>query len=240
MLRAEWPEGLSGSDSVRYVAAYVEQWIQNELLYQAARRQGIADSPSVRRRVQQAERAIVVGAFLTQWARKQPIELSDEEVRAYFAAHREEFRLREDYALVRYLATFTREQAEQARRALLERRPWPEIVRRYAADTAAAWAVSRAFHPISRLLRPYESLNRLVQVLRPGEVAPVVELEGLYHVLQLVERRPAGSEPEWDWVRQDVRQRLELLRRKQQLDALVQELRRQIPVRVADTLRNRG
>nr|BCX01260.1 MAG: hypothetical protein KatS3mg041_1306 [Bacteroidota bacterium] len=235
-LRRDWPEGLTGPDSVRYVAAYVEQWIQQELLYQAAREAGMLDSLSVRRRIQAAERAIAVGAFLSRWAAQQPVALSEEEMRAYFEAHRDEFRLSEDYVQIRYLATFTRQAAEEARRALLAGRPWPEVVHQYAADTAVAGMLSRGFHPISRLLQPSESLNRLLGVLRPGEVSPVVEWNGLYHVVQLVERRPVGSLPEWEWVRQEVRQRLEIMRRKQRLEELVQQLRRRIPVEVADTV----
>jgi hypothetical protein len=56
-------------------------------------------------------------------------------------------------------------------------------------------------------------------------VTPVIETDGLAHLLQLVDRVPAGAIPELAWIEDQVRRQLTIDARKQMYERQVQRLR---------------
>ncbi|NNE70233.1 MAG: peptidyl-prolyl cis-trans isomerase, partial [Rhodothermales bacterium] len=60
---------------------------------------------------------------------------------------------------------------------------------------------------------------------REGRTTPVIEDRGLYHIVQVVERVPAGTLPKRQWIEASLRQQLQVESRKLLYARLVQRLR---------------
>ncbi len=209
----------------------VEQWITNELLHQEAQRLRLRDETEVQRLLEENERSVLVNALVTHFYEENPISPSSSEIRAYFENHEEQFRLRESFAHVRYLKASNRADAEGARTMLQQAPPverdsiWSVAIDRYASDDALSDEISSTYFPESKIFIDNPPLRNTVSDLLGGQIAPIVEADSVFHVVQLVERIPAGTIPEPAWVEDEVVRRLMLHGRKQLYSRQVQRLR---------------
>lgn len=213
----------------------VEQWVTRSLLLQEAERLNLREDPTVQRRMKEQERSILVTALTDRIYTEAELGPSETEIRNFFQSNRGQMVLREPFVRVRHLSTPTRDQADLVRTTLQEAatagRPldstFTALIDRYATFPDQAHRLTAKFVPESRLFghRPY--VRDELTELGDGEIAPVVEDDSLFHVLQLVERIPEGSEPELAWVEDEIRRRLTIRSRKQMYAREVQRLRNQ-------------
>ena len=112
-------EGISivqdSSDARRMV---IDRWITMKVLHQEALRRGLAKSPAVQRRLQEVGQSILVQSLLDRLYEEHDLSPSAGETQTYFERHKNQFRLREPFVRVRYLQTYSLDDAVTARRAL--------------------------------------------------------------------------------------------------------------------------
>lgn len=220
-------------DSATARQQVIDQWVKGRLLAAEARRQGLPEQSEVRRLLADNERAVLAAALIDQFFEANPADPTDEEIASYFEANRSRLTLREPYLRLRLIATDTEARATQARTALVRaiQTPaftdslWTLTVQEYSTDPEGAYALSQAFLPESRIAGLEPSVAQLARTLNPLEVGPVTESNGRYLVVQLLDRAPAGSEPQIEWVREELRQRLAIEARTSMLSRQVQQLK---------------
>ena len=231
----------AGLDSATARQQVIEQWVTGELLAQEARRQGLLTRTDVRRQLAESERSVLAAALIESFFEANPAEPTPAEERAYFARYRADLALREPYVRLRHLRVPSQARAAQAATAL---RPldasvrgdslWRMAVRAYTPDeatTTGALALAAAYLPESRLTELDEALARRVAALQPGQTAEPFASGNAWHAVQLVDRQPAGTAPQFAWVRDEIRQRLAIEQRRQMLARQVQQLRSQAQAR---------
>ena len=227
----------AGQDTTEVRERLVQQWVTQALLYREAARRGLGDDPDVQRRLRENERSVLVSALLDELYREEAAPVSPAAMQTYFQQHREQLRLREPFVRVRHLATASEAEATSARRQMRDAPPasadslWQALARDVARDPQAAVALSSTYHPEARLFTTQPALAQALGGLRPGDVAPVLAADGLFHVLQLVDRVPAGTVPELGWVEAELRERLAIEARKQMVERQVQRLRNEAMAR---------
>ncbi|BBM69506.1 peptidyl-prolyl cis-trans isomerase [Rhodothermus marinus] len=229
-------------DSTEASQQVIEQWITNQLLYQEALRRGLRNDPEVQRLLEENERSVLISALLERLYQEEEAGAEGQpgpaEVQAYYERYKEQLRLREPYVRVRYLHTTREEDARTVHRTLREATAvsdslWEALVDRYADNPEEARLLASRYFPASRLFTAavLTPLREALQRLRDGDVAPIIEIDGHYHVLQLVERLPAGTLPELRWIYDEVAQQARIQARKQIYARLVQRLRNEARVR---------
>ncbi|HEX8299396.1 MAG TPA: hypothetical protein VF594_09580, partial [Rubricoccaceae bacterium] len=92
------PAGIDRAEARRQI---VEPWVRRELLAQHARATGLAGQPDVRRRLADAERAVLEAAVLDRLADQ--TVATDAQIAAYYAAHPDDFTSTEESVRVRHL-----------------------------------------------------------------------------------------------------------------------------------------
>jgi hypothetical protein len=105
------------------------------------------------------------------------------------------------------------------------------LLSQYVDQPAESRRLAATFVPESRLFGHHPYVRDELAELGPAQISPVVEDDSLFHVIQLVERIPAGSEPELRWVKDQIRRRLTIRSRKQMYAREVQQLRNQAAAR---------
>ncbi len=220
-----------GLDSAAARQQVIEQWVTAELLAQEARRRGLQDEEGVRRSLAESERAVLGGALVEHFFAANPGSPTDEELAAYFEEHRAALTLREPYVRVRLLRTQSQSQAETARASLARAGNvpfadslWRMVAREYADDPAGALAMSNTYMAESRLRAAGDVLADAAATLGPGQ-ATVIPIAGMYHVLQVVDRQQEGAPARLEWIRDDLRERIAIDRRRALLARQVQSLR---------------
>ncbi len=235
LLRSELDRALRSipvpQDSMEARQQIIEQWVTNELMYQEALRRGLRQDDEVQRLLEESERAVLVNALLSQLYEENVVEPTSSEKKAYYESHREQLRLRESFARVRYLRAANRTNAEGARRMLQQAAPadrdsiWALAINRYASDQALSREISTNYYPESRIFIDRPKLREALSGLLGGQLAPVIESDSVFDVVQLVERVPSRAIPEPAWIDEELVRRLVIQSRKQLYARQVQRLR---------------
>jgi hypothetical protein len=229
-----------GSDTVEARKQIIEQWVTRAVLYEEALRRNLDDEPAVQERIRRQQQSVLVNELTTQLhSGRGQASFSDADVQAYYDEHRRKLRLREPFVHVFFLTTRSLRRAQTVQSTLRaspkEQRAdkWARLVATYAQNTSEARELAARYHPQDRLFRTSSPLHRQLRRLRPGETAPIFEMDSLYHVLHLVDRADAGTIPEPAWVEAEIRRRLRLRARKQMYAREVERLRNEARARGA-------
>lgn len=156
-----------------------------------------------------------IDALLADGLKKEP---TDQEIAAWYEAHRQDF-VRPERVRLRQILTEDRASAESALRQLAAGADFGELARRLSRDPSAGTGGYQG--ELSRENLP-PAFADVIFSLQPGEVSKVVPADYGFHVFQVMERFPAGVVP-LEEARGEVRERL----RQELADRLLAELVRE-------------
>ncbi|MBO6577309.1 MAG: peptidyl-prolyl cis-trans isomerase [Rhodothermales bacterium] len=223
--------GVAGqADSLDAARQVLEQWVTNQLLFAEALRRGIDRDPGVRKNVEEAERAVVVDALLEELYGEAADGPTPEEVLDYYNQNQERLRLVEPYVRLRYIMTDSLELAREVRRSLArldssDTAAWEDLVARASDVPDLSFSLASSLVPETRAFSEYPQVAATVEALQPGRTGAVVADRGVYHIVQVLERVPAGTVPRQTWIEGALRQQLRIESRKLLYARLVQRLR---------------
>lgn len=152
-------------------------------------------------------------------------EPTDQEVAAWYEAHRQEF-VRPERVRLRQILTEDRAAAEKALQEISDGADFGEVAQRLSRDPSASTGGYQG--ELSRDNLP-PAFADVIFSLEPGEVSKVVPADYGFHVFQVLEHLPAGSVP-LEEARDEIRERLRQERADRLLADLVREGRSQYNV----------
>jgi peptidyl-prolyl cis-trans isomerase C len=239
-----------GADSLARVRvksmAFINEWVVGELLYQEAQRRGLADSDQLRKQLEATRKRLAVEALLDKEVYGAADEVSDDDVAGAFKKNVASFALREEIARVSYALFSDRDEANQFRAAVLRGSSWEDALAARTRDSVHAHglrAVARNQYFTQATLFPDE-LWKLARTLPREEVSYVVKTATGYCVLTVHSVKHVGETPEFDYVKNEVRDRLLIDRRRVRYEQLVSDLRSrhkvEVNLSVADTAGGTG
>ncbi len=163
------------------------------------------------------------------------IELGEEEVRAYYRNHPQEFEVPEKRRLQEVIvlessglaATELARVADEIHRALVAGGELESVVEPYREQEIATGVIDLGWLTADEL---EESLAEAAWSLEPGRYSPPVEARGGYHILHLAELSPAEQRP-FDDVQQAIENRMRSQRFNKELRAFMTRLEQQSYVR---------
>lgn len=206
------PQSVLQSDSLTAVNNYLDQWIQSNVIVQHAERVGLQNNRDVVEKLERARKQVLEDA-LKQYIlsiHSSDLEVSREEAQNYYQAHKEQFILDERYVRFRYITTRTRTEAENANLDLMRGLEWEEILQSYSVDPERQLRESNQFWPISMAVSDVPMINRYLRIIGLSERSPIHQFRNQYHLVQLIESRPAGDHPDLEWLIPQIKEWLKL------------------------------
>jgi len=218
----------------RRLSNYVSTWVTNEILFQEARRTGTEHAESFQRELAEAERQLVIQHFLRQRLFADTTAITEDSMQTYFQQHAPEFFVREDMMKLNLIAFSTRERASSFAASVSRGAAWEEALSKVRADTASSAAivsmVSNKYYSLRTLYPP--ELWKVASTLGSNEVSFPVKTSMGYFVLQSLAMVQQGKEARLELVRDEVRDRILIERRRQQYENLLGTLRKQYNVEI--------
>ncbi|HWP83349.1 MAG TPA: peptidylprolyl isomerase [Bacteroidota bacterium] len=207
---------------------YVQRWIMNELLYREAIRRGVNNSETLRNRLADIQRQMTINALLDELVyRAESVQATPQEISTYFDAHKAEFNLPTDVALVSFALFRNREAATLFRTTVLRGTPWADAIRQTATDpekkTALVTYVDSVYFTQATFL-PVE-LWRVATTFQRGEPSFPIRTEDGFYCLVVWKLLRQGQTPDLAYVEREIRSRLAIERRRTTLDSLMENLR---------------
>lgn len=232
-----------GLDTTEARQQIIEQWVNRTLLHQEALNRNLHNDPDVQQQLEEQRRTVLVTALTNRLYESFDVSPSESDVRSYFERHRAELQLREPYLRVRFLSTSSPDSAQVVRQDLaaadtaIADSLWTRLVQQHAAAPSYSQRLAERFFPESRLREDLPVGQDALARLDDGELAPVLDADSAFHVLQVVQRLDEGTAPQIDWVAPEIRRRLAVRARKQMYAREVQRLRNQAQARNALDIR---
>jgi hypothetical protein len=220
------PPFMLEQDSASALNRYRQDWIRRQIILQEAQRVGISQNAEVQERLQRLREEVLVQGLkdyvLAEY--DQDLNITDDEARNYYQAHKDQLVLNERYVRFRHLVTSTYEQAQSVRRDLMRGIEWSEAARKYCQNPEARTQESVKFWPISMALADINGMKNMVQRIGITEISPVRRVQGDYHFVQLMEMRPEGDHPDLDWLIGQIKEWLRLEKRRRHFNSYVKNL----------------
>ncbi|MDZ7693439.1 MAG: peptidyl-prolyl cis-trans isomerase [Balneolaceae bacterium] len=223
---AQIPDHMIKNDSLSSIYTFREDWVQRQLILQEARRLNIDQNEEIQHRLERMQQEVLIQGLkdyvLAEY--EQNLQITDEEARNYYQAHKNQLVLNEQYVRYRHMSTSTHSAAQSARQDLLRGIEWPEVARMYANNPEASIQESEKFWPISMALVEYNIMNTMLQRIGISEISPIQRVNGEYHFVQLMETRPEGGHPDLDWLIGQIKEWLRLEKRRRHFNSYVKNL----------------
>lgn len=208
----EIPSSVLEQDTLQAINTFVDQWIESKIAVDHALREGLANQPDVREKLDRVRNQILENALKEYVLNMnlEEIEVTREEAQNYYQENKEQFLLEERYVRFRYITTETRTEAEDANRDLMRGEDWTEILQNYSVDPERQLRESDQFWPISMAVENVPMMNRYLNIIGLSERSPIHFYQGQYHLVQLMEERPEGDNPELEWLIPQIEEWLKL------------------------------
>jgi hypothetical protein len=217
-VRQEIPLGLPDSLKAKAAKAFVNHWVEEELLLLEAHNRQVDEESWVARAVEQYRRQVLISRLL-DWEVAVDTMLTREEVEGYYRDHLGEFARPEDEVLMGYLVTGDRAIANRARSNWISGSTLAEIL----SVEVNIWGEDSIVVSRSEL----GALETMLHGMTEGSVSRVEPTGDNWTVFRVYRHFLAGSVRELGEVKQEIRARL------------LAELRREVRGRFLETLRNK-
>jgi hypothetical protein len=216
------------------IAAYAASWVNEELLYQEAKRNGLESSLQVVETLSRTRRQLAGQAYLRNALAEDTAQTTERMVEEYYQSHTSEFVVPGDMLQLAIATFVSRDRATAFTAILTKGEGWDRAVNLVQADSATG-LIGAAIRPSQyyslRTIYPVE-LWRVASALAVGEASFPVKLAQGYAVVQLLGRVKAGTTAPVDMVKDEVRQRMRIMRDNLRYHELLGTLRKRYSVEV--------
>lgn len=222
----EIPVTVLEQDSLQAIQSYMDQWIRSKVTVQHAEKIGLARTPAVRKKLQRLRNQLLEEALKEYLLERNfdSVEVTREEAQTYYQTHKDQFTLDEKYVRYRHITTRTRTAADNANRDLIRGVEWREILENYSVDPDLQFRESQQFWPISMAGGDIPMTNRYLNVIGLTERSPIYYQGGRYHLVQLMEERPAGEHPDLEWLIPQIQEWLKLEKARRITNSYIRNL----------------
>jgi len=200
---------------------FLEGLVQAELLYQEALHRKFDALPEVDKRVDRAKRRIVVDEFVRREVNKES-EVSEKDLRDFFAANRERFRRKESVTLS-HIVVKTEKEAWEAAAELRRGIPFAQVAR----DRSIFEATRDAGGVMGTAARGEldKKLEEVAFKLAIGQASDPIETRIGWQIIRVTERIPA-AEARLEDVKEDVKQIFLELKGREAYEKLIGDLKK--------------
>ncbi len=206
---------------------YAANWTTTELLYREASRLGMDNTPELQQQLADVRRQLVTERYLATILTGNADDIIEDSAKAYFLAHGKEFLVRENMIRLHIMTSPSREQAGSFATSVVQRGSWGSAVKAFFPDSARPRGVNNDVPPqyyTQSTLYPPE-LWKVASSLGVNEVSFPVRSGESYYVLQLLNTAQQGKPADYEIVRDEVRQRIIIERKRRQYADLLGTLR---------------
>ncbi len=220
------PASAANPWSAKQAATLVQQWVESELLYQEALREGLDKEAAVQEAIERQAKACVVTFFLAQKLTDHAA-VSDAEIESYYQECAGEFSLPEETYHLRVILVATLPEANAVRQMIVSGTPFAEVAKRRSMDGSRGDGGDWGWVTLSRLS---PLLARAIPSLRTGEVSRPIKSEVGYNLLWIESSLRKGSTMPLEQVRDEIVQRIAASKREKKYQQLIQWLSREIAI----------
>lgn len=209
-------------NSKQYRSELIRNWVNRELLYQMAVKEGITESKEFYQILENSKKELASSMMITRFLNEKNFPVDEDALNKYYLQNNGTFRLDDDSYLVNIIKFTDEDMAVKFRSSLLES-SWNKVAEVYSKNSSRSFEESNVFKKTGELYP--EGLMRILEELYPTEVSIVFKEENnSYYVLQLIKKYPKGTIPPFEYIKPEVGKRYLVEQRETALREYLEEL----------------
>jgi len=206
----------------------LKKWIDTELVYQEARKEGIDKEEDIRIKLKELERELVANAFIERYLAKIG-SVDEQEVRKYYDTHKEEFGTERKVAQIVVTDSAV---AEELRTKLLQGEDFSKIAKEYSIDPSRVRGGVLGYIRRGDMPQLPELEEAIFKLKKEKEISPLVKTIYGYHLIKLIDIKKLPSPPTFQEVEDEIRAHLNLMRKKESFNKFLDTLRKKVRIEV--------
>lgn len=211
----------------------IQNWIEMELLTQAALSEGLEAKDEFAIRNDFNSRKLLASEYLKEKLKEVNTVVSKEDLESYFQKHKNEFILNYDIYKVNQVITTNLSKAIDLRNTTLSQIDFSKSVKlTFKPEEIIAERYAVYLKEFDDM--PYELAN-MIQTLSPGEITYPIDLgNGEYLITQLLTKYNKGDEPSIEFVKELIEERIIFERQKNFYQELITKLAQEADIKVRE------
>jgi len=212
----------TGTANYTYRNETIRNWINRELLYQQAAREGILEEDNYKNILDNSAKELAGTLLLDQFSQSKTINVEQRDLMKYYEKNHDIFKCTDDSYFLNIIHFNNEDRAIEFRSLLLES-DWQKTLNVFHNDSTIIGYKSSSLVKEENIY-PVELL-RVVKRLYPHEISIVIrERPGYYTVAQVLGKYPGGSVLPFNVIKTDVRKRYIVEKRKTLIENYIKEL----------------
>ncbi|MEW6655144.1 MAG: hypothetical protein AB1394_16980, partial [Bacteroidota bacterium] len=184
----------SNANSAKLKEEFISDWIETEVLYRQAVKEGIQDDADYISLLNRSKKELAGTLYLKKILAENELIPSESEVEQYFNEYKEDFKLKDDLFKLNIMRTPTFEKAVQARTKILES-SWNKAKDFFRTDSTLVFSTENLY---KSEIEPVVLL-RVINSLITKETSIILETEpGIFSIVSIEDKYAADSIPPFE------------------------------------------
>jgi peptidyl-prolyl cis-trans isomerase C len=200
-------------------AAYVQELINDTLLYQEALRQGIDKDADAKKVIEEAKKKILIAKLISSEI-EAVIEVTGDEITGYYEENKFRY-MTPEIMRASHILLSTFDDASEVIKELKQGETFENAARARSLDPTAQQGGDIGYFPKGRLMPEFEQACSRLNV---GETSDVVRTSLGFHIIKLTDRRASVEKP-LDEVKEEISRRIYETKRRKSFNDLLERLK---------------
>lgn len=219
-LKQDIPLNASLELSAVQIQRYVQRWVETELVYQQALKEGVAKRPEVKEHIRALAKDYIVSIFVDQYT-NQNLKITDKEIQSYYDKSTDEFIRPQDQYHIRLILVESYRKSRAVRNELMGGTNFAELAREHSIDESKDNGGDLGWVTLDRL--PDDLATRIPRLALDSPSVPIRTSVG-YYIVEPLGMRKKGETQTLDEVRDVIKMRLQIIKKEQNYRRLVNRL----------------
>lgn len=200
----------------------IRKWINREVLYQEAVKEGILDKEDYKSLITKTQKELAATFVVNQYVLNEKINVNPVDLIAFYEENQNDFRLSNKTYYLNMIHFSNEDRAVEFRSVLLNS-DWQNSINIFSEDTTIISSKSKVLLKEQDIF-PAKVL-RVVKRLHPLEISIVIyEKRGYYSIVQVLGKYPKGSLPPFGVIKENIIKRFLEEKRKKIIENYINDL----------------
>jgi len=228
MLREMIPVENPGQLTYEQIQNYIQRWMDQELMYQEAIKQGIRkDNEELKKILKNAEKTYIVDTLLDSLLSRE-VNISEQEMLEYYEENKDNFvneklEIRALHILVEDLST-----GRDVRRRIINGEDFEDVAQETSMDYKSNGRIDLGYFN-SEMIIP--DIGRILFRQRKGTLTNPLKSQFGYHIFKIVDKRDPNTQKDYEEVRKEIYERLLAIKRKETYNDFIADLKNKIDIK---------
>ncbi len=216
----------------------INQWVNNELLYQNAKKEGVENKPEVKRKIELLKKQVVATEYLND-VMKNRAQVTDADVQNFYNSHKDDYGVSIKFSKI---MTYSPDNAQAALNELKYGKSFYQVAKKYSVDYNPQQSITLGPYKRGDLAQLPEIEDAAFALKKPGDISGIIQTKYGYFIIKLVSRRKLAKPITYDEAKNVIYNRLSLEKQTNVYMTLLDSLKKnaKISINLNDNINKNG